>query len=75
LTCFVEDEFGLPVDIVPLRRAPPRMRLKALLNGVVLVVRDNNLYWLLVSQALAEATDMETKPGENSRLRRGPNST
>jgi len=61
LANMLEDELGLPVDVVPLRRAPPKLRLKALLDGVRLVVRDNKLYWLLASQALSEASDIELK--------------
>jgi hypothetical protein len=50
-----------------LRRAPPKLRLKALLDGVRIVVRDNRLYWTLTGQALSEAWDMELKLGERSR--------
>jgi predicted nucleotidyltransferase len=67
LAGMLEDMLGLPVDVVPLRRAPPKLRLKALLDGVRIVVRDNRLYWTLTGQALSEAWDMELKLGERSR--------
>ncbi len=67
----LEDMLGLPVDVVPLRRAPPKLRLKALLEGVRLVVRDKQLYWMLAAQALSEAWDMELKLAEISRSRSG----
>jgi predicted nucleotidyltransferase len=67
LAGMLEDMLGLPVDVVQLRRAPPKLRLKALLDGVRIVVRDNRLYWTLTGQALSEAWDMELKLGERSR--------
>jgi predicted nucleotidyltransferase len=57
----LEDALGVPVDVVPLKKAPPRLRLKALLKGVRLIVRDSNLYAFLVSEALSEAMDMDVK--------------
>jgi predicted nucleotidyltransferase len=33
LSNMLEDELKLPVDVVPLRRAPPKLRLKALMGG------------------------------------------
>jgi len=71
LAGILEDMLGLPVDVVPLRRAPPKLRLKALLEGVRLVVRDNQLYWMLAAQALSEAWDMELKLAEINRSRSG----
>jgi len=70
LAGMLEDELGLPVDVVPLRRAPPKLKLKALLDGVRLIVRDNKLYWMLVSQAFSETSDMELKLDETSRFLR-----
>jgi len=61
LTSKLEEELKLPVDAVPLREAPPKLKVKILLDGIKLVVRDNNLYWLLAGQALSEASDMELK--------------
>lgn len=51
----------MPVDLIPLTEAPPKLRLKALLEGVKLVVRDKKLYWKLVSEVLSEKEDMEIK--------------
>ena len=68
----LEDALGLgvPVDVVPLRgaRAPPKLRLKALLEGLKLVIRDSRLYAYLVSQALSEAMDLDIKLKEVDRL-------
>jgi predicted nucleotidyltransferase len=61
LAGILEDEIRIPIDIVPLQKLPPKLRLKVLLDGVQLIVRDNNLYWVLVSQALGEVSDMELK--------------
>ncbi|MEM1558257.1 MAG: nucleotidyltransferase domain-containing protein [Thermoproteota archaeon] len=57
----LEDSTSIPVDVVPLKKAPPRLRLKALSKGVRLVVRDNRLYAILLSEALSEATDVDLK--------------
>jgi len=57
----LEDELGLPIDVVPLREVPPKLKLKILLEGVKLIVRDSQLYWSLTSQALAEVFDVELK--------------
>jgi predicted nucleotidyltransferase len=68
LSSRLEEELKLPVDVVPLREATPKLRVKILLDGIRLVVRDSNLYWLLVSQALSEALDTELKRRESSRF-------
>jgi len=57
----LEDALGVPVDVIPLNWAPAKLRLKALLNGVRLVVRDSSLYVLLLSEALSEAMDLDLK--------------
>ena len=66
----LEDALGLgvPVDVVPLREAPPKLRLKALLEGLKLVIRDSRLYAYLISQALSEAMDLDVKLREVDRL-------
>jgi|Deesub1362A_J573_1020465.scaffolds.fasta_scaffold00519_29 hypothetical protein len=61
LSCLIEDALGMPVDVVPLEKAPPKLRLAALMGGVKLVVRDKRLYDFLVSKALSEASDMDLK--------------
>jgi hypothetical protein len=63
----LEDALGMPVDVVPLERAPPKLRLKALLRGVRLVVRDSRLYAFKLSEALSEAMDVDLKLRENRR--------
>ena len=57
----IEDELGIPVDLVPLRKAPPKLRLKALSSGRRLVVRDQRFYAFLLSEALSEAADVDLK--------------
>lgn len=57
----LEDSTSIPVDVVPLKKAPPRLRLKALSKGVRLVVRDSKLYAILLSGALSEAMDVDLK--------------
>jgi len=57
----LEDALGMPVDVVPLNWAPAKLRLKVLLNGVRLIVRDSSLYTLLLSEALSEAMDIDLK--------------
>ncbi len=57
----LEDSTGIPVDVVPLDKAPPRLRLKALSKGVRLVARDSKLYAILLSEALSEAMDVDLK--------------
>jgi predicted nucleotidyltransferase len=55
----LEDALGMPVDVVPLKRAPPKLRLKALLKGKRLIVRDSKLYAYLLSEALSEKVDVD----------------
>lgn len=57
----LEDALGLPVDIIPLNWASPKLKLKALLNGVKLIVRDSNLYTSLIKEAISEAMDIDLK--------------
>ncbi len=57
----IEDELGIPIDLVPLRKTPPKLRLKALSSGRRLVVRDQKLYALLLSEALSETVDVDLK--------------
>lgn len=62
----LEDALGVPVDLVPLRDAPPKLRLKILLNGIKLIVRDRKLFATMLSEALSEAVDADLKLRENS---------
>jgi len=57
----LEDALGLPVDIIPLNWASPKLKLKALLNSVKLIVGDSNLYTSLLKEALSEAMDLDLK--------------
>jgi len=57
----LEDALGLPVDIIPLNWASPKLKLKALSNGVKLIVRDSNLYTSLIKEALSEAMNIDLK--------------
>ncbi|MBO3755263.1 nucleotidyltransferase domain-containing protein [Candidatus Bathyarchaeota archaeon] len=61
----VEEALGMPVDFVPLKKASPRLRLKALSRGKRLVVRDSRLYACLLSESLSEVMDVELKFREN----------
>lgn len=61
LSNLLEDSVGVPVDVVPLRYAPPKLRLKAMLRGVRLLVRDESLLYRLMACALSEAEDVEIK--------------
>jgi predicted nucleotidyltransferase len=57
----LEDALGLPVDIIPLNWASPKLKLKALSNSVKIIVRDSNLYTSLLKEALSEAMDLDLK--------------
>ena len=57
----LEDALGVPVDVVPLNWAPAELRLKALSEGLRLVVRDGSLYALLLKEASSEAMDLDLK--------------
>lgn len=61
LSGYLEDLIHIPVDVVPLRYSPPNLRLKALSEGVRLVVRDGGLLASLMAQALSECEDVEIK--------------
>jgi len=57
----IEDALGMPVDLVPLKETPPKLRFKALVSGKRLVVKDSRLYAYLLSQAFSEAVDVDLK--------------
>ncbi|MBS7610224.1 hypothetical protein KEJ19_06645 [Candidatus Bathyarchaeota archaeon] len=63
----LEDAIGIPLDLVPLKNAMLSLRLKALVKGIRLIVRDRNLYAFFLSQALSKTMDMDLKLRENSR--------
>jgi len=57
----LEDTLQIPVDIVPLEKTPPKLRLKALTQGHTLVKKSSTLYTYLLHTAMSEAMDMEIK--------------
>lgn len=61
----VEEALGMPVEFVPLKKASPRLRLKALSRGKRMVVRDSQLYTYLLNESLFEVIDVELKLREN----------
>ena len=64
----LEDALGVPVDLVPLDKAPPKLRLKALSEGEKIVVRDRKLYAFMMSEALSETMDIDIKLREEHTL-------
>lgn len=66
LAHMLEDALRLPVDLVPLRSLQPKLRLKALLNGVKLVVREKRLFEFMLREALSEAVDVDLKLRETA---------
>jgi len=58
---FIEDRLGIPIHLVPLKGAPPKLRLKALSSGRRLIVKDSKLYAFLLSEALSETVDVDLK--------------
>lgn len=57
----LEREIGVPVDLVPIDWAPPKLVYKALTEGVKVVSKSSILYNALVTQALAQIQDMQIK--------------
>ncbi|MCC6025240.1 MAG: nucleotidyltransferase domain-containing protein [Desulfurococcaceae archaeon] len=57
----LEQELGVPVDIVILNEAPPLLRFKALVEGVKITVRNKSKYYYLVTEAFMELEDMREK--------------
>ena len=57
----LEDALKMPIDVVPLNLALAKLRLKALLNYIRLIVRDGSLYALLLSEALSEVMNIYLK--------------
>jgi len=64
----LEREIGVPVDLVPLDRVPPKLAYKALTSGVRAVSRSPALYSALVAQALAHVQDVQIKLSTVKRL-------
>ena len=57
----LEREIGVPVDLVSIDKAPPKLAYKALTSGVKVVSRSSILYNTLVTQALAHMQDIQIK--------------
>lgn len=54
----LEEELGIPVDIVPLQSVSPTFRLKILRDGII-VVEEPGIFEALLQQALDELTIMK----------------
>ncbi|MBS7636093.1 nucleotidyltransferase domain-containing protein [Candidatus Bathyarchaeota archaeon] len=54
LVCRLEEELGLPVDVVPLNTIPPKFRQHILLKGKVILEKHLGLYEALIMQTLDE---------------------
>lgn len=57
----VEDEVGIPVDLLLLMEAPPKFRLKILRDGLKLIIKDHRLYSMILKQTIAEIMDTNIK--------------
>ena len=57
----LEELTGVPVDLVPLDKAPPMIALKALREGRIVFARDRQIYPELLKRAIAEITDLRFK--------------
>ena len=57
----LEERLGVPVDIVPLNSAYPQVVVKAILEGIMVVVRDKKVLVDIYKKALGEVMDMEIK--------------
>ena len=63
LAAELEDLAGIPVDLVPLDKAPPMIALKALREGRMVFVRDGRIYPELLKRVIGEIMDLEFKGG------------
>ncbi|MGC9227738.1 nucleotidyltransferase domain-containing protein, partial [Caldivirga sp.] len=61
MASMIEEAVRVPVDLVPLNEAPPLLRYKALTEGVRLIVKDQRLYYYMLSESLMEVQDLEVK--------------
>jgi len=57
----LERAINVPVDLVPLDRVDPRLQYRILMEGLPIIVRDENLYDKLILLALGQIQDMEIK--------------
>jgi len=59
----LEDLAGIPVDLVPIDKAPPMIALKALREGRIVFVRDGRIYPELLKRIIGEIMDLGFKDG------------
>ena len=57
----LEDLTGIPIDLVPLDKAPPIIVLKALQEGRIIFIRDRRIYPELLKRTIAEITDLKLR--------------
>lgn len=57
----LEEELGLPVDVVPLNDLPPRFRHRVLAEGHVILEGQPGLHETLIMQALDEVALLEVE--------------
>jgi len=55
----LEEYLKIPVDIVPLSKAPPHIRLEILRKGIPIIVKVSSLYSELLKQSMEEVRAME----------------
>jgi len=57
----LEQALGIPVDLVVLNDAPPLLRLKALTEGLKLIVKDKRKLFFIASESFMELEDVKEK--------------
>ena len=57
----LEDLIGLPIDIIPVDEAPPKLLQKIISQGIIVTVKDARLLSELTKKALAEIMDTKLK--------------
>ena len=57
----LEDLTGIPVDLIPLDEAPPKLLQKIISQGIIITVKDARLPSELTKKALAEIMDIKLK--------------
>ena len=61
LAAELEGLTGIPVDLVPLDKAPPMIALKALREGRIVFIRDGRIYPELLKRIIGEIMDLGFK--------------
>ena len=57
----LEDLTGIPIDLIPLDEAPPKLLQKIISQGIIITVKDARLPSELTKKALAEIMDIKLK--------------